>query len=157
MQIFRLEDSNNKYFDKLCEWSYNWWGIENNHSYEEVRAILEHSLCTGNRLPQTYIAVLNNDVVGMYQIAMADDLHCRPDLYPWLISVYVDEKYRGQGICKDMMNTVSENAKLLGISELYLYTKHIGLYEKYGWKFIQKERTFREDSPIERIYRLDIL
>lgn len=157
MQIVRLENSNNKYFDKLCEWSYNWWGIQNNDSYDEVKSILEHSLCVGNRLPQTYIALLNDEVVGMYQFSMADDLYCRPDLYPWLINVYVDEKYRGRGICKEMMNTVSANAKLLGINELYLYTKHIGLYEKYGWEFIQEEKTFRGSSPVERLYKLDIL
>ncbi len=156
MQIVRLENTNNKYFNKLCDWSYNWWGIQNNDSYDEVKSILEHSLCTGDRLPQTYIALINDEVVGMYQFAMADDLYCRPDLYPWLINVYVDKNYRGKGICKEMMNTVPANAKKLGIKELYLYTKHIGLYEKYDWKFIQEEQTFRKSSPIERIYKLDI-
>ena len=40
MKIVRLEDSNNKYFDKIVKWSFNWWGLQNNHSYEEVRSIL---------------------------------------------------------------------------------------------------------------------
>ena len=156
MQVTRLDDINNKYFPKLVEWSYNWWGLENNHSFEEVRSILEHSLCVDNRLPQTYIAILNDDVVGMYQIAMSDDLHCRPDLYPWLINVYVDEKYRGKGVCKEMMNTVLANAKTIGLKELYLYTEHVGLYEKYGWEFVQEEESFRKSAPVVRIYKLDI-
>lgn len=156
MEIVRLEDSNNKYFDKLCEWSYNWWGIKNNHSFDETKAILEHSLCIGDRLPQTYIAILDDEVVGMYQLAMTDDLHCRPDLYPWLINVYVAEKYRGKGVCREMMKTVFNNAKVLGFKELYLYTKHVGLYEKYGWQFLQEEKTFKVDSPVARIYKLDI-
>ena len=66
------------------------------------------------------------------------------------------EQYRGKGICKKLMETVRENAKTIGIKELYLYTKHIGLYEKFGWKFIEEVKTFREDSPIERLYKLEI-
>lgn len=54
------------------------------------------------------------------------------------------------------MNTVNENAKKANLTELYLYTKHIGLYEKFGWEFIEEVKTFKEDSPIERLYRLEI-
>ena len=54
------------------------------------------------------------------------------------------------------MNTVKENAKELGLTELYLYTKHIGLYEKFGWKFIEEVKTFKDDSPVERLYKLEI-
>lgn len=54
------------------------------------------------------------------------------------------------------MNTVNENAKKANLKELYLYTKHIGLYEKFGWTFMGEVKTFREDSPIERLYKLEI-
>ena len=83
MEIVRWENKNNKYFDKLCDWSYNWWGKQNNDSFEEVQSILEHSLCVGDRLPQTYIALIDGEVVGMYQIAMFDfNIACiRSDSY----------------------------------------------------------------------------
>ena len=156
MIIERLESVNNNYFDKICDWSYNWWGKANGHSYEGVKAILEHSLCTNNKLPQTYIAILNEEVVGMYQFAMADDLHCRPDLYPWLINVYVDEKHRGEGICEALMKSVNSNAKAVGLNEIYLYTGHKGLYEKYGWKYIENQKTYNKNNDIVRIYKLKI-
>lgn len=54
------------------------------------------------------------------------------------------------------MNTVNENAKKANLQELYLYTKHVGLYEKFGWKFVEEVKTFKKDSPIERLYRLEI-
>ncbi len=54
------------------------------------------------------------------------------------------------------MNTVKENAKNANLTELFLYTKHIGLYEKFGWEFVEKVKTFKDDSPIERLYRLEI-
>ncbi len=155
MKIIKLEDSKNKIFDEILEWNYNWWGIRNGNSYEEVKCNLEHSVCK-DKLPQTFVAVIDETPVGMYQLAMTDDLDSRPDIYPWLINVYVEEKFRGQNICRKLMETVPENAKKANLKELYLYTKHIGLYEKFGWKFIEEIKTFKNDSPIERLYKLEI-
>ncbi len=54
------------------------------------------------------------------------------------------------------MNTVKENARSIGLNELYLYTKHVGLYEKFGWKFIEEVNTFKDDSSMERLYKLNM-
>ena len=155
MEIIKLEESNNLFFDKICDWYYNWLGIKNNESIEEIKCTFEHSLCK-NKLPQTFVALIDGEPAGMYQLSMSDDLNSRPDLYPWLINVYVDEKFRGRNVARELMNTVKENAKELGLIELYLYTKHIGLYEKFGWKFIEEVKTFKDDSPVERLYKLEI-
>ena len=155
MEIIKLEESNNLFFDKICDWYYNWLGIKNNESIEEIKCTFEHSLCK-NKLPQTFVALIDGEPAGMYQLSMSDDLYSRPDLYPWLINVYVDEKFRGRNVARELMNTVKENAKELGLTELYLYTKHVGLYEKFGWKFIEEVKTFKDDSPVERLYKLEI-
>ena len=155
MEIIKLEESNNLFFDKICDWYYNWLGIKNNESIEEIKCTFEHSLCK-NKLPQTFVALIDGEPAGMYQWSMSDDLNSRPDLYPWLINVYVDEKFRGRNVARELMNTVKENAQKLGLTELYLYTKHIGLYEKFGWKFIEEVKTFKDDSPVERLYKLEI-
>ena len=155
MEIIKLEESNNIFFDKICDWYYNWLGIKNNESIEEIKCTFEHSLCK-NKLPQTFVALIDGEPAGMYQLSMSDDLNSRPDLYPWLINVYVDEKFRGRNVARELMNTVKENAKELGLTELYLYTKHVGLYEKFGWKFIEEVKTFKDDSPVERLYKLEI-
>lgn len=156
MKIVRLEESDGEIFKTICKWNYDWWGIRNNNSIEEVESYFKHSLCKKDRLPQTFIGIIDNKVVGMYQIAMTDDLISRPDIYPWLINVYVDKKYRGQGICRELMYTVKENAKKIGLSELYLYTEYKGLYEKFSWEFIEEIKTFKEDAPIQRLYKLNI-
>ena len=154
MEIIKLTDKRNPVFEKVVEWNYNWWGKPNGKSEEEVRCILENSLMT-ERLPQTFVATRNGAPLGMYQLSMHDDLVSRPDIYPWLINVYVDEAARGRGVCAEMMKTVAENARAAGLSELYLYTKHVGLYEKYGWEFVEYVKTFDENSPIERLYKLN--
>ena len=155
MEIIKLIDSNNKIFDKVCDWYYNFYGIKSNETFEEARIMFEHSV-NENKLPQTFVALIDGEAVGMYQISVFDDLKSRPDLYPWLINVYVDEKHRGKNVLRELMNTVNENAKNIGIKELYLYTKYDGLYEKFGWKYIEDVKTFNEDSPIERLYKLEI-
>ena len=112
---------------------------------------MEHMLCD-DRIPQTYIAILDQEIVGMYQISMFD-LDVRPDLYPWLINVYVDEKQRGKGICAALMRNAIKSFERLGLDEVYLYTRHSGLYEKYGWVFMGEIRTFWKEQPIRRLYQ----
>lgn len=156
MNIIRLETPETLIFEQLVDWNYNWWGKATGKSKEMVRYQLEHSLCTGNRLPQTFVALMDEKPVGMYQLSMGDDLFGRPDLYPWLINVYVDEAFRGRNICRAMMESVPMAAKQAGLSDLYLYTHHVGLYEKFGWEFAELVPTFHADSPMERLYRLQL-
>ncbi|MBQ7399486.1 MAG: GNAT family N-acetyltransferase [Clostridia bacterium] len=155
LQIIRLENKNNDIFEKVVDWNYNWWGKDSGKSVEEVRCSMEHSVNT-ERLPQTFVALLDGVPCGMYQLSMSDDLRGRPDIYPWLINVYVDENYRGRDICRKLMETVKEKAKNAGLTELYLYTHHVGLYEKFGWEFDGDVRTFVEESPIERLYKMNL-
>lgn len=155
MEIIRLTAPDSEIFPQICEWYHAWLGVRNGESMEEIVCTMEHSLCTSG-LPQTFVALVGGKPAGMYQLAVFDDLGSRPDLYPWLINVYVDARYRGRGVCRQMMASVPQRAKDAGLHRLYLYTKHAGLYEKFGWRFVEPVRTFREDSPMERLYRLDI-
>jgi len=156
MEIVRLETKNNQAFHKICDWYYEWIGKRNGQCRELIEATMSHSLCTGRKMPQTFIAMVDGQPAGMYQIAVSDDLESRPDLYPWLINVYVDEVYRGRGVFRAMMQTVRQNARKIGLKELYLYTSHVGLYENYGWVFMEHVDTFREGSRVERLYKLTI-
>lgn len=156
MEIIRLTDASSAYFHTICEWNYQWWGAPRGKSRELVDCFMAHCLCTGERLPQTFVAVHDGHAEGMYQLSMSDDLESRPDLYPWLINVYVGESYRHRGVCRRLLESVPVHAKALGLRELYLYTKHIGLYEKFGWDFVEFVNTFDETSPQERLYRLSL-
>lgn len=117
---------------------------------------MRHCLCTDDRMPQTFVALDNGIPLGMYQISVCDDLEVRPDIYPWLINVYVDDAHRGRGVCRFLMESVPEKAREIGLKELYLYTKHIGLYEKFGWTCIEEVDTFQNTPRIQRLYRLDV-
>ena len=156
MEIIRLESADSPYFEAVYDWNYAWWGVRDRISPAEVRCTLAHSLNRGDRLPQTFVAVEDGQALGMYQLSMIDDLYCRPDLYPWLIDVYVAEPFRGRGVGRALLETVPENARAAGLTELYLYTIHMGLYEKFGWTYVGEVDTFRADSPQERLYKLEL-
>lgn len=156
MKIERLENENTPIFDTIVEWNYEWWGKKIGISREQVKCQMVHSLKKGDRLPQTFVAIDEGRAVGMYQLSMVDDLAGRPDIYPWLVNVYVDKAERGKNICRQLMETVKEKAKDAGIDELYLYTSHVGLYEKFGWEFVEYVDTFKPNAEKERLYKLKI-
>ena len=126
MELIRLTDCQSDAFSCICRWYYHWLGKENGESPEEV---LE---------------------------TMCDDLATRPDLYPWLINLYVDEAFRGLGAARFMLESVQDTARAAGLEELYLYTKHKGLYEKFGWEYVETVWNFRKGESLERVYRLTI-
>ena len=156
ISVNRLTDSKSIAFNAVCDWHYHWFGKRDKKTYALIKENLLHSLNIKKQLPQTYVAWIGNRPVGTYQFAMMDDVESRPDVYPWMISVFVDENYRGKGVFKAMMKTVKENAHKAGLKHVYLYTSYTGLYEKFGWKFIGPINTYRKNSSVERLYLLEI-
>lgn len=155
IEIKKIVKINEKNLNKITEWIYNCWGRDEMHTFEEIKKFVKHSL-QETRLPQTYGAFINNEIIGMYQF-LYEDLFVRPDIYPWLSNVYVDERYRNNGICRKLMETVKENARNnINFNELYLYTKHVNLYEKFGWKYISDIDTCNEEQRIQRLYKLEL-
>jgi predicted acetyltransferase len=137
------------------DWMYKWWGIEENYRYEEVRCYMKHSF-NDKKLPQTYGIFLDNKIIGMYQFTYRD-LFLRPDIYPWLANVHIDEKYRNNGFGKKLIESVKNNAvKNLEHDEIYLYTQHENLYEKYGWERIGKENILDINFKSQILYKLKI-
>lgn len=138
----------------MTKWMYEWWGQQEGYPYEAVYGYMKHSFQT-NRLPQTYGMYLGDILIGMYQFTNGD-LFVRPDIYPWLANVYIDMPYRKEGYGRYLLSTVRENAiENLHVKELYLFTTHKGLYEKFGWKFAEEIDTFLKHR-IQRLYRLDL-
>lgn len=139
----------------LSTWMYNWWGKRDGYSFEKVLCFMKHSM-EKNRLPQTYGLFLDDKIIGMYQFKY-EDLSVRPDIYPWLANVYIDEKYREQGYGRKLLENVKNTAqKSINFEEIFLYTEHKGLYEKFDWTYVCDIDTYNENSRIERLYKLKI-
>lgn len=143
-----------KDIDRIARWMYSWWGEAEGYSVEAVRCSMENSL-NEKRLPVTFGMYLGGELIGMYQFTYSD-LFPRPDIYPWLANLFIAPEYRGMGYGKKLIASVSKNAsESLDFDELFLFTRHAGLYEKYGWEFMGEIDTFL--SPrIQRLYRLKL-
>lgn len=139
--------------DLMTRWMYEWWGTAEGFTQEAVRACMARSLQT-ERLPQTFGLYLQGELIGMYQFTMSD-LFVRPDVYPWLANVYIAPAHRGAGYGRILLGSVRENAAALGLPELFLFTAHQGLYERYGWAFIGMTDTHLTPRQ-QRLYRLRI-
>lgn len=71
----------------------------------------------------------------------SSDMKSRMDLSPWLGGVYVVPTERGKGIAMDLCRRIEDEAKRLGFSTLYLFTKDKQrLYSKLGWKVLSIEQ-----------------
>ena len=54
--------------------------------------------------------------------------------FAYLADVFVDEKYRGRGLSKWMMEVILDHPKLAGLRRIMLATKDAhGLYKQYGF------------------------
>ena len=134
---------------------YSPWCLAEVYTTTQVEAYVRHAACT-RRIPQLFLVYDGSRPVGTFQLAMSD-LDTRPDLYPWLRDVYLLPEYRGKGILKEIMAVVRRQMEALDLKELYLFTLHEGLYEKYGWAFAEllpaAYLPTPEDGP-QRLYRL---
>ena len=154
-EIRKLVDPDDATLELITGWMWGWWGEEVHRTYEEIRSFMKYSTLA-DRLPQTYGLYVDDTLVGLYQLRL-DDLFTRPDIYPWLANVYVHTPYRGRGYGKLMMERVREiAAENLPDAKLYLFTHHVGLYEKYGWKFVSLIDTVTGTPRMQRFYELEL-
>jgi len=155
VQIKKMLEASEQEIVRITRWMAAWWGDEEGYTHEAIRSYVAHGM-QNTRLPQTYGLYLDGELIGMYQLRL-DDLFVRPDLYPWLANVYLDEPYRKKGYGRLLLESVKENARAnLPYDALYLYTTHVQLYEKYGWKFVGELDTCLKKARMQRLYRLDL-
>jgi predicted N-acetyltransferase YhbS len=90
------------------------------------------------QIPTTFVALAGNTLLGSASL-VEFDMHDRLDLTPWLASVFVAPSYRRQGVGGSLVQRVVAEAKVLGVSHLYLFTPdQENWYEKLGWSVVQR-------------------
>ena len=77
-----------------------------------------------------------NTLVGFISIFPQDGEE-RIDLSPWYATMYVKEKYRGRGYSKILNKAILKEARKRNINKMYLKTKLVNYYEKFGAKYIE--------------------
>ena len=97
-----------------------------------------------------------NDSGNIASFATLTRKDCIDDnsIFPWIGFVFTVPEYRGRRCAGEVIAHACKSAYEQGYDNVYLATDHIGLYEKYGFTFLE-ERTdiYGEKS---RIYRRNL-
>ena len=75
--------------------------------------------------------------VVSYLTLTVQDCIIAPDLTPWIGFVYTFPEYRGHRYSGSLLDHACRCAALSGASSVFLATDHIGLYEKYGFAYLE--------------------
>ena len=116
---------------RAAQWFHEKWQIP----LEEYRSSIEASISGGTPVPQWYVAVKGERIIGGLGV-IENDFHRRKDLTPNVCALYVEEECRGQGIAGKLLDHVCRDMLEKGIDTLYLITDHTSFYERYGWEFL---------------------
>lgn len=83
-----------------------------------------------------YLLMDGENIVSFVTLTRQD---CIADetLYPWLGFFYTFPEYRDHRYGGALLEHVSNEAKKQGHKQVYLATDHVGLYEKYGFTFLE--------------------
>lgn len=95
-----------------------------------------------------YLLMDEENVVSFVTLTRQD---CIADeiLYPWLGFFYTFPAYRGHRYGGQLLEYAANEAKKQGFEQVYLATDHVGLYEKYGFNYLENRiDMYGEDSRI---------
>ena len=84
-----------------------------------------------------FIAMADGRIVGMVTIAKSD-YYPLPEIYPWISTLFVSEEYRGHRISEKLIDFANAYARDLGFCRTYIPSEYIGLYEKYGYRYLKE-------------------
>jgi len=109
-----------------------------NFSWEEVKEHLSQNLRNWvfTEWETPFVAIADGEIVGMASI-MKTDYYPLPELYPWVSSIFVTEEHRGQRISGKLIDFANAYAKKCGFDRTYIPSEHVGLYEKYGYRYLK--------------------
>ncbi|HNX77014.1 MAG TPA: GNAT family N-acetyltransferase [Candidatus Rifleibacterium sp.] len=124
--------------EKICTWHHNEWGYLNPGRTLEARIEKMREHFAGKTIPATYVAEVDGQIVGSASI-LETDMPERPELTPWLASVFVDPTARKKNVGRTVVQKIMQHASDAGIRTLYLYTpdrEHF--YRHMGWQTLEK-------------------
>jgi GNAT superfamily N-acetyltransferase len=123
----------------IATWVHGQWGhLVPSRTLEQVEAKFRKHL-NRDHAPLTLVALEGDEPggdgtpVGTASIFL-QDMSTRPELSPWMASVYVSPAFRRRGIGSQLVQAVEAKARDLGLARLYLYTPdQERLYDRLGW------------------------
>ena len=84
------------------------------------------------------VALDNGRICGYCTAAKTD---CIPNVpyTPYIGFLFVDEAYRGNRLSQQIISYAMDYLKSVGFDKAYLVSDHVNLYEKYGFRVIDRK------------------
>ncbi len=125
-----------EFADTCAAWSFGEWGCQTpRRSFTQIQKEYQQRAAS-YVLPQTWIAIIKDKPAGIVSLKL-EDCPTRPDLSPWLASLFVHSFYRQQGIARLLMAHCETEAKqTYNFERLYLFTPIDSFYTALGWQKI---------------------
>ena len=134
----------------LASWHQDEWSYLNPGEDLVARISRMQSFLNEDFIPSTFIA-RDEVLLGSAAIVLWD-MKTEPQLTPWLASVFIRPEARRQGVGRQLVLHVMEQARKEGIDCLYLYTPdQESFYIKLGWSTIDKLKHQGHDVTIMQV------
>jgi GNAT superfamily N-acetyltransferase len=116
----------------VADWTWRAWGRAQGETPEQRLATMAARTARIG-LEQCVVALIDGEPAGTASL-VAQDAPSRPDLSPWLASVYVVPRFRGAGIAPVLVKAVEAAAWRADYRRLWLFTDgQVDLYGSLGW------------------------
>ena len=133
-----------QYIETLAKRHHKEWSHFNPHESISERITRMQPYLNSDFIPTTYIAT-DYELLGSAAI-VANDMETKPELSPWLASVYISETNRNKGIGTKLVKHILRLAQTNDIDKLYLLTpdQH-SFYQRLGWS-VRSEELYHETT-----------
>lgn len=100
--------------------------------------------------PRVYMLVEGQELVSFAAYTKQDCID-DPAMFPWIGFVFTAPQHRRKGCCRRLIEYLCDLAKREGAPHVYIGTGHTGLYERYGFTYLDM-MTDRWGGGTERVY-----
>lgn len=120
----------------VAEWRWREFGQEDAQTRQQTQDAVAGSTAEVGP-PQCFVLLVDGEPVGTASLT-ADDLDERPELAPWLASVYVAPEARGRGHAAALIEAVEAASRSASVPTLWLYTNTAErVYARAGWRSVE--------------------
>ena len=92
-----------------------------------------------------YLLMDGENIVSFATLTGQDSVRDE-NLTPWSGFVYTAPEYRGHRYAGQLLKHIEEEAVKKGHARLYISTDHVGLYEKYGYTYLENRLDYWGDD-----------
>jgi predicted N-acetyltransferase YhbS len=133
----------------VATWIYQEWWRDKVDGPEVIGCRLMQHL-QEDRVPLTLVAMIDDEPVGCASI-IHHDLEVRPELSPWLATVFVRPQFRKRGVGGALVQGAMDKAEELRLGVLYLATRdQCAFCSRFGFCALEEDVGLRRQTIMRR-------